>query len=136
MMRLEQIDHVALRCASLEVTKEWYVSVLGFEHVMQGVWDGVPIVLRLGSTLITLFPEKENEPPAVSGRAWHLALRAATQEDFRSAQEELRARGIAFQFRDHEIAHSVYFADPDGFLLEITTYDVAEGADGAKAVHA
>src|SRR5688500_1629335 len=50
MMRLEQIDHVALRCASLEATKAWYVSTLGFEHVFPGQWSGVPIVLRLGST--------------------------------------------------------------------------------------
>jgi catechol 2,3-dioxygenase-like lactoylglutathione lyase family enzyme len=124
MMRLEQIDHVALRCASPEATKDWYVSTLGFEHVMQGQWSGSPIVVRLGSTFLTLFPQKENEPPATDGQAWHLALRAATYADFESAQAELQARGIPFQFRDHEIAHSIYFHDPDGFLLEITTWAV------------
>jgi catechol-2,3-dioxygenase len=36
----------------------------------------------------------------------------------------LQSRGVPFQFSDHEIAHSIYFTDPDGFLLEITTYDV------------
>lgn len=124
MMHLEQIDHIALRCASIEATKEWYIKTLGFEHVFKGQWSGVPIVLRLGATSITLFPEKENEPVASAGRAWHLALRAATYEDFRSAQAELQARAITFQFRDHEIAHSIYLNDPDGFLLEITTYDI------------
>jgi catechol-2,3-dioxygenase len=124
MIRLEQIDHIALRCASLEATKAWYMHTLGFEHVFPGQWSGVPVVLRLGSTFLTLFPEKENEPPAPNGRAWHLALRAATYADFQSAQTELQTRGVAFQFRDHEIAHSIYFSDPDGFLLEITTYDL------------
>src|SRR4051812_42111570 len=61
MMRLEQIDHVALRCASPEATKAWYVSTLGFEHVFPGRWSGIPIVLRLGSTYITLFLQKANE---------------------------------------------------------------------------
>ena len=89
MMRLEQIDHVALRCASPEATKAWYVSTLGFEHVFPGQWSGVPIVLRLGSTFITLFPQKGNEQASAEGRAWHLALRAATYADFRSAQTEL-----------------------------------------------
>src|SRR2546423_15402148 len=123
-MRLEQVDHIALRCASPEATKSWYMSVLGFEHVFPGLWSGIPIVLRLGSTFITLFPQKENQPTAVNGPAWHLALRAATYADFRSAQAELQTRGIAFQFRDHDIAHSIYLFDPDGFMLEITTYDI------------
>jgi len=122
-MRLEQIDHVALRCTSLEVTKEWYISILGFEHVFPDQCSGVPIFLRLGSTYITLFPQKGNDQVS-DGRVWHFALRAATYADFQSAQTELQARGVSFQFRNHEIAHSIYFHDPDGVLLEITTYQV------------
>src|SRR5204863_6104837 len=91
-MRLEQIDHVALRCASPEATKAWYVSTLGFEHVLPGQGSGVPIFLRLGSTFITLFPQKEHEQASADGQIWHLAFRAATYADFRSAQSELQAR--------------------------------------------
>ena len=89
-MRLEQIDHIALRCASVETTQRWYIDTLGFEHVYPGLWSGTPVVLRLGSTSLTLFPEKENEPPPAAGRAWHLALRAATYDDFLTAQSELK----------------------------------------------
>ena len=124
MMRLEQIDHVALRCASVEATKEWYVSTLGFTHVHQGYAGGVPIVLELGTTFLTLFPEKDNEKPAPNGRAWHVALRAKTYEDFVAAQSDLKLKDVQFQFKDHQISHSIYFSDPDGYLLEITTYDV------------
>ena len=123
-MNLAQIDHVALRCASPEVTRDWYVRTLGFEHAWPGVWDGCPIMLRLGTTYLALFPQKENSPPAKNGQAWHLAFRAETYADFETAQAELKTHGVAFQFSDHEISHSIYFADPDGFLLEITTYDL------------
>ena len=131
MMRLEQIDHVALRCASSEATKAWYVSTLGFEHVFPAQWGGVPIFLRLGSTFITLFPEKGSEQ-ASNGRIWHFALRAGTYADFPSAQTELQAPGISFRFRDHEIAHSIYFSDPDEVLLEITTYDLSKDKEERK----
>jgi catechol 2,3-dioxygenase-like lactoylglutathione lyase family enzyme len=127
MMRLEQIDHVALRCLSPEATKAWYVSTLGFEDVSPAQWSGIPIMLRLGSTYLTLFPQKADEQPPANGRLWHLAFRAATYADFQSAQTELQTRGVSFQFRDHEIAHSIYFSDPDGILLEITTYDLPKG---------
>src|SRR5215831_5913010 len=123
-MHLEQIDHVALRCASPEVTKAWYMSTLGFEHVFQRHWSGVPIFLRMGSTFIALFPKNPHEHNSQEASVSHLAFRAATYADFRSAQTELAARGIAFEFQDHEISHSIYFSDPDGFQLEITTYDL------------
>ncbi len=92
-MRLEQIDHVALRCASLEASKEWYVRTLGFEHVFVGHGGGVPIILRLGPTFLTLFPQKANEMPSTNGRAWHLALRAATYADFQAAQDRPKGKG-------------------------------------------
>lgn len=130
-MHLEQIDHVALLCASPEATKAWYVNTLGFEHVFPE--SGIPIFLRMGSTFITLFPQKGHEqaPPA-KGLMWHLAFRAATYADFQSAQAELQARGAVFQFEDHEISHSIYFSDPDGLLLEITTYDVPKAGEEKK----
>jgi catechol 2,3-dioxygenase-like lactoylglutathione lyase family enzyme len=123
-MHLEQIDHVALRCAAPEATKAWYVETLGFEHVFPGQWSGVPIFLRLGPTFLALFPQQSHEPVSARVHVSHLAFRAASYADFRSAQATLQARGVAFEFQDHEISHSIYFSDPDGFQLEITTYDV------------
>jgi catechol 2,3-dioxygenase-like lactoylglutathione lyase family enzyme len=31
---------------------------------------------------------------------------------------------IEFQFSDHGLAHSIYFEDPDGYRLELTTYEM------------
>jgi catechol 2,3-dioxygenase-like lactoylglutathione lyase family enzyme len=123
-MKLEQIDHVALRCASPEATMAWYASTLGFERVFAEHWSGVPIFMRLGSTFIALFPHKHGDQIGKGGAFSHLAFRAATKGDFQSAQAELRSKGISFEFEDHGISHSIYFADPDGVHLEITTYDL------------
>jgi catechol 2,3-dioxygenase-like lactoylglutathione lyase family enzyme len=123
-MRLEQIDHVALRCASPEATMAWYVSTLGFERVFAEHWAAVPIFLRLGSTFIALFPRRGTDDDAAGNAISHLAFRAASYADFQSAQTELQGRGVSFEFQDHEISHSIYFRDPDGFQLEITTYDI------------
>lgn len=123
-MRLQQIDHVALRCASPEATKAWYVGNLGFEHVYADQGSEIPIFLRLGTTFITLFPKRAEAEASTDAGIWHFALLAATYADFQSAQTELRERNVAFEFRDHEMAHSIYFSDPDGILLEITTYDL------------
>jgi catechol 2,3-dioxygenase-like lactoylglutathione lyase family enzyme len=56
-------------------------------------------------------------------RMLHLAFRA-NRKNFLAAQEELKSRGIKFEFQDHEISHSIYFRDPDGHELEITTYEL------------
>jgi catechol-2,3-dioxygenase len=36
----------------------------------------------------------------------------------------LKKRAIPFEFQDHEISHSIYFRDPDGHRIEITTYEL------------
>ena len=124
-MQLEGIDHVAMGVRDIEQSAQWYIDVLGFERLHEGMWDGVPTFIGKGNTGIALFPASQ-EPKLSSHREirmLHLAFRA-DRENFRTAQQELKKRGIKFEFQDHEIAHSIYFRDPDGHQLEITTYEV------------
>jgi catechol 2,3-dioxygenase-like lactoylglutathione lyase family enzyme len=89
------------------------------------MWNGVPTFIGKGNTGIALFPA--NQEPKTSAhrdlRMLHLAFRA-NRENFLAAQRELEERGIKFEFQDHEISHSIYFRDPDGHALEITTYEL------------
>src|ERR671918_1862272 len=125
-MQLEGIDHVALAVPDVEQSANWYVDVLGFERRYEDVWDGIPFIAK-GNTAIALFPLRNNDSPSARGTGrigmLHLAFRA-NRENFLGAQQELKKRGIKFEFQDHEISHSIYFRDPDGHQLEITTYDV------------
>jgi catechol 2,3-dioxygenase-like lactoylglutathione lyase family enzyme len=126
-MDLEGIDHVAMSVRDVEAAAKWYIDVLGFEHRYKDVWNGVPTLIGKGTTAIALFPARSNERSTASERSGvrmlHLAFRA-NRKSFRAAQEELKQRGIQFEFQDHEISHSIYFSDPDGHKLEITTYEL------------
>ena len=128
-MELEGIDHVALTVRDVEEAAKWYAHVLGFERRYEGMWDGIPTFIGKGNSAIALFPARDGDSKssACTGkiRMLHLAFRA-NHDGFLAAQEELKRRGIKFEFQDHEISHSIYFHDPDGHELEITTYDLEQ----------
>ena len=126
-MQLEGIDHVALAVSDVARAAQWYIDVLGFEYRYKDVWDGVPTFIGKGTTAIALFPPRSSARSSSTSqtaiRMLHLAFRA-DRKNFLAAQEELKRRGIEFEFQDHEISHSIYFRDPDGHQLEITTYEL------------
>jgi catechol 2,3-dioxygenase-like lactoylglutathione lyase family enzyme len=127
MFELEGLDHVALAVRDVERSADWYVEVLGFERRFPGMWNGVPVFVAREKTAIALFPtagdQADSARPRKRDGILHLAMRA-NRENFLAAQRDLTSRGIAFHFTDHGISHSIYFRDPDGIELEITTYEL------------
>jgi catechol 2,3-dioxygenase-like lactoylglutathione lyase family enzyme len=125
-MDLEQIDHVAIAVADMQRSIEWYRDVLGFEQ-RHPEWGTEPAMMCAGDTCVALFEVEADAPHPPPGRDTiamrHLAFRS-DRTGFGRAQDELRERGIEFELMDHETAHSVYFEDPDGHRLEITTYEL------------
>ncbi|SRR6266516_1878596 len=126
-MQLEGIDHVALGVRDIDRSVKWYIEVLGFERLHEGMWNGVPTFIGKGNTGLALFPARPDAKSTPTShreiRMLHLAFRAK-RENFLAAQQELQKRRIKFEFQDHEISHSIYFRDPDGHQLEITTYEL------------
>ncbi len=124
MIRVEGLDHVAITAKDVMRSMEWYRDVLGLERRHAETWGDMPVMMCARNTCIAIFPLTGDAAPATSGtRVLHVAFRA-DRATFEQAQTDLRSRGIAFDFQDHEIAHSIYFRDPDGHKLEITTYEV------------
>ena len=125
MFKIEALDHVALAVRDVERSARWYADVLGFKQEHEGMWDGVPTFVGNGAAAIALFPAREKGGSTSHNRAavrtLHFAFRA-DRENFLRAQDELKKRAIAFDFQNHEISHSIYFRDPDGHEIEITTY--------------
>jgi catechol 2,3-dioxygenase-like lactoylglutathione lyase family enzyme len=117
---VEGIDHVALAVRDQNASEQWYRDVLGLEREFVEQWGDTPTVLMAGASGFALF----RAPPADPGPlVRHVALRV-DGTNFEAAQQEFRRRGISFEFQDHDAAHSIYFTDPDGLPLELTTYDV------------
>ena len=127
MFRLDQIDHVALTVQDVERSVAWYRDVLGLERRHQEAWGSHPAVMYAGSTGIALFPAEAAPVPVPDPRRTaimrHLAFRV-DRINFQRAQVDLASRHVPFTSEDHGISHSIYFQDPDGYEIEITTYDL------------
>ncbi len=124
-----QIDHVELLVEDLEAAVAWYRRVLGLAEV--GRFNPHPIMIGVGGTMLALFargltqasgsgqqPAAEPPPGFFRRVAWRV-----DQEGFVRAQAHLQSQGVPFTGPvDHAVSWSIYFADPDGHPLEITTY--------------
>jgi catechol 2,3-dioxygenase-like lactoylglutathione lyase family enzyme len=93
-MQLEGIDHIAMGVRDIERSAKWYIDVLGFERLHDGMWNGVPTFIGKGDTGIALFPA--NEEPKTSGhreiRMLHLAFSRESQKFSRCATGTKEAR--------------------------------------------
>ena len=128
MFKLNQIDHVALTVADVQRSVAWYRDVLGLERRHEEAWGSYPAFMYAGPTGVALFPARDPDLLPVPDHARtaimrHLAFQA-DHVNFLRAQAELKQRDIAFSIEDHGISHSIYFRDPDGYEIEITTYDL------------
>jgi lactoylglutathione lyase len=121
-MYLKHIDHAGLNVTDLARSSNFYLRVFDFEivHKFTRTW-----LVGRGNMRLGLFHRPEAKPIddldnkiAIT----HIAFET-NKRGFKKAQEELKALGIPFDPpEDTGIAFSIFFNDPDGHLLEITTY--------------
>lgn len=119
-------------------TVDFYSRILGMEFVSTVMDDKVPSTgedfpyLHLffqmddGSTLAFFESPSMGPPSAPSHPAYdvfnHTALAASTTEEVDAWTERLRENGVEVLGPiDHGIIYSIYFHDPNGLRLEITT---------------
>ena len=134
---LNRLHHVAYRCADAAVTTDFYNRVLGLPlactllndevgslgikcphiHIFFEMQDGSYIAFF---EVPSLEPAQQdlNTPPWVK----HLALEVDDMETVLTARARLEAEGIeVVGVTDHHAFQSIYFFDPDGHRLELTT---------------
>ena len=81
-----------------------------------------PGVVGIGDTSVAFFPTEGKIKLPVGLPIRHLAFRV-DRANFTAAQLTLEEKGIEFEFQDHKVVHAIYFYDPEGHLIELTTYD-------------
>jgi catechol-2,3-dioxygenase len=124
MFQIEALDHVGLIVQHMERAVQWYQEVLGMQRRYQEVWTGKrdPVVMATGNVQVALFLPRSPDDLRAHGIDEHFALRV-DRANFEQARRELEERGIGVQMWDHKICLSLYFFDPDGNQIEITTFD-------------
>ncbi|WP_426958777.1 VOC family protein [Muricoccus radiodurans] len=135
---VDRLDHLVITCNDVDVTASWYQRVLGMERESFGPHNRTS--LRFGGQKINLRPRDATQ------EAWFTGTGAApggqdlcfivtvTAED---VADHLRACGVTVEQGPVEKAgalgpiNSVYCRDPDGNLIEISTYGDAAAIPGS-----
>ena len=136
MFRVDQIDHVEVFVPSRREAAQWYQRVLGCEIVAEYEhWsksDAGPLMISpdAGNTKLALFRGEPQSGRPTAG--FHLVAFRVDGPSFItfvkdvSSLELTNHRGETVTSKsavDHGQAFSIYFNDPYGHRLEITTYD-------------
>lgn len=122
-MPLDGLDHVALYVRDLARSERWYTEVLGLRRVHAQVWGRQPVMLVAGRSGVALFESRSDEPAPTSraaGTMSHLAFHVPP-DAFEACRLALAAHQVEVEFEHHQVTQSLYFRDPDGHRLEITT---------------
>jgi catechol 2,3-dioxygenase-like lactoylglutathione lyase family enzyme len=116
------LDHVVLRVRDQEVSRRFYMDVLGcrLDHVNERI---SLVQLRFGDQLIDLLPASAERPAGIGGLD-HVCL-SIRCPDLGALRDELLRRGVAVEGEVVErrgaygTGPSLYIADPDGYRLEL-----------------
>ena len=125
IMNLNLIHHIAIIVSNYEVSKNFYVNILGFEIIRENYREkrnSYKLDLKIGNSEIELFsmsecPKRLTRPEACGLR--HLAFSVNNIEDVIA---ELNSKGIKVEpIRIDEYTNKkfTFFNDPDGLPLEL-----------------
>lgn len=138
MFKVLQIDHVELFVPDMYEAARWYERVLGLRILPEcEAWaaGGGPLMISSdeGSTKLALFAGQPTDAPdkaafrrvafRVDAEGFAEFLRRLPEMELMDSRNSAVTRDSVV---DHQQAYSIYFNDPWGHHLEVTTYDYGE----------
>ena len=142
-INIKQIHHVAYRCKDAKETMEFYRDNLNMGFILAIAEDRVPstkapdpymhIFMDAGMGNILAFFELPTQPEMDRDRntpEWvqHIAFEVEDEQALIDAKAELEAKGLdVLGVTNHGIIRSIYFFDPNGHRVELTTRTHKEG---------
>lgn len=133
-MPIRGLDHVAITCADIEKTLDFYKNVLSAETHYEQEWRAgkIPVViLQVGHSRMSIHDAAAPAKPHA-----HLPTPGSEDVCFRfdgpiaEAEKLLASHGVSViegpvprPAADGSLGQSVYFRDPDGNLLELLSTD-------------
>jgi catechol 2,3-dioxygenase-like lactoylglutathione lyase family enzyme len=149
---IQKLNHFAYKCRDAEETRRFYEDLLGLPlaHVIRA--DHVPstgeynpythIFFRMADGSYVAFFDLGDDAapdPSPNTPAWvnHLALEVASHEELLAAKRRIEEAGVKVLGPiDHHIIDSIYFFDPNGLRVELTTRTVAAAYMAEAEKHA
>ncbi len=136
-MNIKRIHHVAYRCRDAKETVEFYQQTLNMDFILAIAEDEVPstgepdpymhVFLDAGAGNVLAFFELPNAADMDRDQntpAWvqHIAFEVEDMDALMAAKLKVESEGLEVVGpTNHGIFQSIYFFDPNGHRLELTT---------------
>ena len=121
-VELEALDHVGLVVADVSRSVRWYQEMLGLRRAHEEVWGTSRRCWRRTAAGWPCSRTRTGSRSRSTTRMRHVGFRT-WRCGLEMAKAELAANGVEYEEGDYGVAWSVYLPDPDGYLVEITTYE-------------
>jgi catechol 2,3-dioxygenase-like lactoylglutathione lyase family enzyme len=146
-VRPEGIHHLALSTANMKEQLLFFTDVLGMElvalfwmHGVKGAWHSFLKFNERSFLSFVHIPKMADIEPiagishagnpagvSAGGTMQHLSLRVADHATVLAMRDRVRAAGIPVLGElDHGMCRSIYFAGPEGLVLEVASHGVME----------